>query len=159
MRARLLLLQAILLFYLAITIAGFLFTMLRIRLPLPWVLVRFSYNMMAPYQGDTDINEEMVAEGLRNSFWEPIDLNPYFPVGAGEKNVRMYLRSFRSTEDQRAVGAYTDFAVALLERERANGHQWKEVRLTWEEWPRSPLGFSALRKMPDLIRTPIVTVQ
>ena len=158
-RTRTILLQSVLLFYLAVTIAGFLFTMLRVRLPLPWILIRWSYNMMAPYQGDTDINEEMVAEGLRNGRWEFIDLNPYFPVGAGEKNVRMYLRSFRSSEDERAVGAYADFAFALLERERAKGNQWEEIRLSWEEWPRSVLGFSALRRAPDLIRTQIVTVR
>lgn len=159
-RTRTIILNAILLAFLAVTIAGFLFTMLRIRLPLPWILIRWSYNMMAPYQGDTDINEELVAEGLTDQgTWSRIDLAPYLPFGPGERNVRMYLRSFRSSEDELAVGAYKTFAAKLLEVENTyqGGRPWKAVRLTWEEWPRSPEGFDALRQAPHLIRTPIVT--
>ena len=156
-RMRLVFLNTILITFLAIALAGFLFTMFRIRLPLPWILVRFSYNMMAPYQGDTDENEELVAEGLTdNGAWAYIDLHPYLPFGDGERNVRMYLRSFRKSEDELALGAYQEFAKKLFEREHARDIPWKSVRLVWEEWPRSPLGFNAARM--DAVRTPIVTV-
>ena len=157
-RARAILLNSILLAYLAITLAGFLFTMFRVRLPLPWILIRWSYNMMAPYQGDTDFNEELVAEGLAaNDVWARIDLSPYLPFGDGERNVRMYLRSFRKSEDELALGAYQELAKQLFAREKDQGKAWMAVRLTWEEWPRSPEGFDALRKEPHLVRTFIVT--
>lgn len=145
-------------FYLAITASAILYTITRIRVPfLPWFFVRWSYNTMAPYQGDTDFNDDLVAEGLIGRTWHPISLDPYLPFGHGEKNVRKHLRSFQMREqhffpdpadDGLYISKYREFATQLLAHEREKGNTYEAIRLTWVTWPRSPEGYEAMRIAP-----------
>ena len=153
-------LQTILLFYLTVTGAALLYTLFHIHTPVPWALVRFSYTMMAPYQGDTEINEDLVAFGeYADRSTKIIDLDRYIPGGKGERNVRKYLRSFRRTEDDLQVQKYTDFAEQLFARERKKDPNLTSVTLNWHAWPRSPQGFDALRTPPHLVATFITRVR
>lgn len=154
------LLQTILLCYLTITGSALLYTLFHIRTPVPWTLTRFSYTMMAPYQGDTEINEDLVAFGeYADGSTAIIDLDRYIPGGKGERNVRKYLRSFRRTEDDLQVRKYTEFAQLLLERERKKDPHIRAITLNWHVWPRSPHGFDALRQPPHLKATFITRVR
>ena len=147
--------------YLAITAEALLYTLFRVR-AWPWPLVRWSYGMMAPYQGDTDFNDDLLAEGKRaDGTWQKIDLDPYFPVGHGEKNVRKHLRTFKPAEGVDPAGYHAAFSVfgkQLLERERLRGREYRAVRLTWQQWPRSPLGYEARKNPPDLLERVITEV-
>jgi hypothetical protein len=154
--------HAVVVSYLVVTAAAFVYTMTRVRpVPYPlWPLVQMSYGMMAPYQGDTEINEDLIAEGKRpDGKWERIHLDPYFPVGFGEKNVRKFLRSFKAQGTEVHRRKYTEFAWKLLERERRRGRPCEAVRLLWQEWERSPAGFHFLQHEPFVSTQFITQVQ
>ena len=138
--------QAIVIGYLGITLTALLYTLFRIQLPLvPSFLMHFSYGMMAPYQGDNERNDDLYAEGeLPDGHRARIDLAPYFPYGFGERNVRMYLRSFSPDSARRHQG-YVSLAEQLLVSERKLGTPYVSLKLYGETWPRSPAGFEALR--------------
>jgi hypothetical protein len=133
--------------YLAVTFAGLTYTLLRVRLPLPWTLVRYSYGMMGPFESYNSKNPELVAEGLtREQTWEPIDLGTYFPTLRGERSARMHLLSYHFERDWDVrMAAYTSWALQVLKHEQEEGREIVSVRLFWEEWPVSPAGYEALR--------------
>lgn len=160
--------SALIFFYFAITASAILFTLTRIRVPfLPWFFIRWSYNVMAPYQGDTDFNDDLVAEGeLPNGVWEQVNLDPYLPFGKGERNVRKHLRSFQMREqhffpdpadDGLYLAKFQEFATQLLAHEREKGNTYEAIRLTWVSWPRSPDGYEALR-IPLFTKEEIITI-
>lgn len=148
----------VILAYLCVTAFAFLYTMIRVRPPaMLWPMVRFSYGMMAPYQGDTETNEDLVLEGqLPDGRWEIIALESYFPFGFGEANVRTYLRSFKARGRDILRAKYAELGWQILMRERDHGRMYTTVRLLWQEWPRSPAGFGFLRRAP-FVETFVIT--
>lgn len=156
-------LHAVILFYVAVTLDGFAYTMLRVHSSvLPWGIVRYAYAAMAPYQGFRPWNMDLVAEGLRDdSLWEAIDLLPYYPAfSRGQINVRQQLLALRwraqDTGDDALVDrAFTSLAEMIREREAAQGRVYSRVRLTWVEWPVSPAGYAFLRNPLFLRTTPL----
>ncbi len=142
--------QTVVLAYLCVTALAFLYTMVRVRPPaMLWPVVRFSYGRMAPYQGDTETNEDLVLEGqLPDGRWEVIALEPYFPFGFGEANVRVYLRSFKARGHDVLRAKYAELGLQILAREHEQGRTYTTLRLLWQEWPRSPAGFDFLRRVP-----------
>lgn len=142
--------------YLTITGAGFLYTMLRLRVPLLWPFAYFSYSAMAPYQGYTTLNDELIAEGLReDGVWERIDPYPYLaPLRQGGRHIRLHLRGFLifdaddATNRARLREKYTDLAWLLLDHEQRQGRSYNTIRLLWQEWPISPAGYDALQHDP-----------
>ncbi|TSC78805.1 MAG: hypothetical protein G01um101425_964 [Candidatus Peregrinibacteria bacterium Gr01-1014_25] len=142
-------LRAIVLAYLAVTLLGLRAAMThRVpQLPFLHAAVFFSYAMAAPYQGDTWWNGALAAEGRHpDGTWEAIELTPYFPMGNGEANARMFLRSLKPAG--RRFAAAVDIGLQLQAREAEQGRTYDRVRVLWEEWPRSPEGFAALRREP-----------
>ncbi len=140
--------QAVVLAYVTITASAFLYTMLRIKPPVPRLLLYWSYGMMAPYQGDTWFNDDLRAEGkLADGTWEEISLDRYLPAGPGEKNVRKHLKTFQPDHDTYRR-KFTTFALQLLARERDQGKPYDAVRLMWLSWPRSPAGHDYLKMSP-----------
>lgn len=139
-----------LLVFLTVTIAGFVFTMTRVYVPLiPRRLIHFSYGMMAPYQGDVPWNADLGAEGQRaDGSWVDVDLDPYYPFEFGEKNVRMHMRSFKAFGDEVRREKFSELAEQLLAHERERGRPYQALRLSWYLWPRSPAGFTFLRHEP-----------
>lgn len=151
--------------YLSVVASALLFTLQRITLPIPRTLLLFSYATMAPYQGYTRENDELIAEGrLEGGSIIPINLKPYYPLGHGWESVRMRLRSFRVSDDDDPGGRealrvkYRELAFLLLERERIRGRSFQSVRLLWEEWPLSPRGYTSLRFPPFTEVTEITQV-
>lgn len=140
--------MSVVVFYLAVTCAAFIYVMTRIRVLFPEPVVIFAYGMMAPYQADSEWNTDFIAEGLQGTAWHPIDLAPYYPFGFGETNVRKHLITFHwrgAESDQRARASQ---ALQILALERRRGHSYTAVRIIQQQWPRSPEGFDALRKKP-----------
>jgi hypothetical protein len=136
--------------------------MARVRF-LPQDLVVFVYSTMAPYQGYNRDNDELRAQGqLPDGSWETIDVRRYYPLGHGWESLRMRLRSFRTKEfdDPSEVpgllARYEDLGRLLLAAERRRGMPYESVRLTWESWPLSPLGYDALR-LPAFVTTEEIT--
>jgi hypothetical protein len=130
---------------------GFFYTMTHRWPPfIPWRLAMMSYGMMGPWQGYTLNNSRIVARGLtKEGQWESIDLEAYFPFLRGETGIRMLLRPFRNQKR----GKYRGLAQRLLELEANKGRTYSSVRLSWEKWPKSPLGFHARRTKPWLTET------
>jgi hypothetical protein len=126
---------------------AFTFTMVRVQIPfIPWPLLRFHYGMMAPYQGYSMTNADLLAEGKRSDgSWERIDLAPYYPTIRGTQIMYRRLRSYFALGNAAHTDAYRKLALLLLEREQRKGRTYEAIRLTWQQWPVSPLGFEAMR--------------
>ena len=149
--------------FLLITLLAFFVTMFHEEMPFtplflqPFVL--FGYGMMAPYQGYERLNTDLFAEGLTaNGQWQEINLDPYFPVLRGEKNIRETKLLFRDGSGADIVTAHArKIAERLLTVEHEHGHAFQSVKLSWEEWPPSPLGYDALRHSSSLPTEVLVT--
>lgn len=150
--------------YVGMTLDAFSYTMLRRWSGLfPWPIVRYLYAMMAPYQGIRPVNTALVAEGMRDDGqWDVIDLRPYYPsYSLGQMNVRQELLfikwsgAYWQMPDLRER-RYRELAQMLQSREAGEGRNYSKVRLSWDEWPPSPEGFSA--KRPQGTRTFITEV-
>ncbi|MBI3336631.1 hypothetical protein HYZ98_03650 [Candidatus Peregrinibacteria bacterium] len=153
--------SAILITYLLITGAAFLYTIGRFRIPLlPWPLIHVSYTLMAPYQGDVPWNGVFIAEGeLPDGRWTPIPLESYFPFIRGEASVRMALHSFQKEDSPAFLYAkYRELALKLLEQERTKGNIFDHIRIIYRTWPRSPEGYRTLYKEPFFLRNELVTL-
>lgn len=143
-KVRPVLLQAIVITYLAWTACAFVLTMTKFQL-LPMSILRWSYGMMAPYQGDTPWNADFTYEGrLPDGSWQLIDIAYYFPHQFGEANVRRFIRTYQASGTLEHRDKFTEFAEVLLAHEHARGKKYDAVRIWYEEWPRSPAGYSAL---------------
>ncbi len=145
--------------YLFLTFCAWTYTLFRWS-PLPWHAERFFFGMMAPYQGYSLQNVEMVAEGKRaNGTWERIDVQSYFPGSRGERNFRSFLLDFR-TSDEAAKIAYKKFAGLVRTHESIHGKLYDEVRITFDAWPVSPEGWYAMRKPPFVQRVdPLLSLE
>lgn len=142
--------QGILIGYIIILLSGFLYTLFRIHTPLvPWVFTRWSYMLMAPYQGYSTENEDIIAQGqLPDGTWETIDLSRYFPYIVGETNVRLHMRSFRYLDDPnlfREKFAVTAKKLLALE---AKENPYIMLRLSAVRWPASVAGYTFNRQEP-----------
>jgi hypothetical protein len=155
---RVVLRHTIILAYLLITGAAFIYTMTGIALPVPWHLLRWSYGMMAPYQGDTDWNADIRAEGkLPSGSWETIRLQPYYkPFGHGEEMSRKYLVQEAATNIAGKEQLYRKIAEQLLTHQKRAGKEYTTVRIWRDRWPRSPEGFEAQR-LPAFTETVLLT--
>jgi len=147
----------ILLAFLAFSTGGFYYTMTREYPPfIHWRLSRFSYGMIAPWQTYTVNNTELIAEGkLSDGSWERIDLKRYFPYQIGERNIRETIRTLGGNRTEE----YRHMASEIQERENERGKTYSNIRLSWEKWPKSPLGYEALRTEENLTTTPIINFE
>lgn len=147
--------QLIVVCYLVITAAAFIYTMTRIQI-FPQTLISWSFGMMAPYQGDTDWNAHLIAEGKRPSgVWQRIDLTPYYaPFSHGEGLIRRYFFHAGTFGTPGNLARYRQLGEALLRVEPS----YLAVRFTLERWPRSPEGFEAKHIPASTTVIPLVTV-
>lgn len=146
------LLHTIVFLYLTITLLAFFFTMTRWPAFLGKIdAVYWSYGMMAPYQGDTSWNADLVAEGqLPDGSWEEISFDPYMPYGFPEQNVRKFLRVYKRMRTGMQKQKFTELALQLLDKERERGKQYAAVRFFFDRWDRSPAGY-------EFLHTPLFT--
>ena len=147
MKAKKILQELVVAVYIAMTLAGFSYTMFRYWLPgVPRVLAVFDYGMMAPFQGYRTFNDELVAEGrTAGDEWQTINLQPYYPFNRGETSFRMHLVSFRYENPDVPSQKYRELARILKQLEAQAGREWQSVRLHMEKWPKSPAGYYYLR--------------
>ncbi len=160
MNMRLIFQHAVVVFYIAMTLAGLSYTLLRYSVPgVPWQIRRFSYGMMAPFQNYLTSNEELIAEGrLVGGDWQRIDIDPYFPFIRGEKAMRSYLVSFRNQGDDIWPEKYRQLARSIQLLEADEGRQWESVKLGLEKWPMSTGGYAFLRIAPFITYTSLVQI-
>lgn len=135
----------ILIGFITITSAAFVFTMTRVTL-LPWYTIALSYGMMAPYQSTTPYNFAMVAEAvLEDGSRHPIDLKKYYPMSDPEMYIREYVPFAQWRQDGSGPTAlaatYDSIARQILRREKADEAGIVRIELFWEQWPLSPWGF------------------
>ena len=159
MSLRLFFQQLVVVCYLVITAAAFVYTMTRERL-LPQPVISWSFGMMAPYQGDTDWNAVLVAEGkLTSGAWQRIDLEPFYrPFSHGEGLIRRYFFHDGTFGTPGNTTRYRQLGEALLRLEQRAGHPFTAIRFTLEQWPRTPEGFEA-KHLPQFTKViPLVTV-
>lgn len=148
----------IILFYLTITAHAFFFTMTKIVPPyISYDLLRPSYGMMAPYQGDRAWNGDLRLMGeLPDGTMEPVDIDRYLPYGEGERNVRKFLRVYGWMGPLGHRQKFGELGLLVLDRERARGKPYRSIEMYFDYWWRSPEGYSALR-LPDLMESTYIT--
>jgi hypothetical protein len=162
LRPAVLLRHAFLLLYLFVTVSAFLytFTITALRVPgIPYLVLRWAYGMMAPYQGDNEWNRALLVEArLPDGTWTPVDISRYMPYGFGERNAREFFRVFEPKGDAYKKQKIGEFASQILAKERARGMPYAALRVSFEDWPRSPGGFEHLRHDPFIDRTFLIQV-
>ena len=138
--------HTVIVFFLLVTFAAFVYTMTRITLPgIPKVFTYWSYSMMAPYQGDVSWNADLYIEGeLPDGTWEQVTLDRYMPHGFGERNVRKFFRMYGFNGDRSKRPMYAAYLLQVLDRERERGKPYKSLRAYFDQWDRSPAGFEFL---------------
>ena len=133
--------------------------MVRIELPfIPNRVLHFFYGMMAPYQGYTTDNFDLLAEGKKGERWERINLDPYYPMILGNQVMFRRLRSFHAESEEVSRKKYTELAERLLKYEKERGQAFERIRLTWQAWPMSIRGWDALRREPLIKNYPLTEV-
>ncbi len=139
------LLDAILIGWLIVTIGGVYRTFTHETPPILAGLTFFSYGMLAPYQKDGDTNiEPVVIAWDASGASRLLRIEKYFPGAHGERNSRMRLE--KMNQDLESMKhQYEPILTQVLLHERAAGHVYVGLDLFWEVWPRSPLGYDALR--------------
>lgn len=149
-----------LLYFLSMTAYAFLYTMSRVEMfPfIPWVVLRYHYGMMAPYQGYATENADLLAEGLEEGAWQRIDLDPYYPMILGNQIMYRRMRSFSFLEPEIHQKKYGELAQKLLMLEAEKEEQYESIRLTWQEWPMSIEGWDAGRTEEETVNFPIITI-
>lgn len=142
--------QFILSTYLFITLSGFLYTLFRVEIPLvPWVFTRWSYMLMAPYQGYATYNEDIIAEGKKSDgTWETIDLTEYVPYILGETNVRLHQRSFRYLDDPNLFREKFTITAQKLLILKQKKYPYTALRLSYIRWPATIGGYTFNRHEP-----------
>ena len=155
--------HTIIITYLMITFLAFVLTMTHTYVPVVSTVLRpviaYSYGMMAPYQGYERLNEALMAEGLgADGTWRSISLDPYFPVLRGERKIREYYLIYGDGKNPDIVTEHaTRVAKTLLQLEHERGSEFTAVRLSWDQWQPSPLGFEALHHEPSLFTRLLAT--
>ncbi len=146
--------HAVVIVYLTITAAAFIFTMSVGNLSLlPYAWFHWNYGMMSPYQGDVSWNKGLMVEGeLPNGKHALVDLEPYLPYGFGERNVRLFMRMFLSLGEQAYRDKFAQLGLMILDRERAAGRPYTSLTLRFDQWPRSPAGY-------EFLHLPLFTTQ
>lgn len=131
--------------YLFVTANALTYTIFR-RSLLPTPVIRYFYGMMAPYQGYSTQNIELVAEGKRaDDSWETIDLLPYFPGSTGERTFREFLLSHRAQGKEVTRQGYARLAEEIRIQETHRGRPYTEIRLAFDTWPMAVDGYEMLR--------------
>lgn len=156
--------NAMVVFFLAVTLNGFLLTVWRIYLEfIPYWPTYLSYSAMAPYQAGGPTYLALAAEGeVASGEWKEIDLAEYYPLARGRYDVRMlevgWLRLASGpsmTGDESYERKFRKLAQRLHQHETERGRPIARVRLSWDEWPFSPWGGDA--RYHERKRTPLVT--
>lgn len=133
--------------YLLMTAAAFYLTMTHrfpenfLRLPLHYV-----YGMMAPYQGASPLNRELVLVGYdERGVATVIDMDRYFPGLKGERNARQMLDQIadRSTETLRTY--YLLYLQDIDAHLQDEGRAFLSYALWRETWAQSPEGYGVGR--------------
>jgi hypothetical protein len=135
--------DSLLVTYLLLTAWAFFVTMTHIfpTGPLrPFVI--FSYGMMAPYQGASDINTELVLVTMtEEGITERHSIDRYFPGLHGERNSRQLLEQFADRSLESLQPHYIIFLEQFLELARNDGRNYKSVRLYSESWKHDERGY------------------
>ncbi|TSC60805.1 MAG: hypothetical protein Greene041662_37 [Candidatus Peregrinibacteria bacterium Greene0416_62] len=131
--------------YLFVTANALAYTVFRKSL-LPTPIIRYFYGMMAPYQGYSTHNAELVAEGQKtDGAWEVIDLLPYFPGSIGERTFREFLLSHRAQGKEATRQGYEHLIEQIRIQEAHRGRTYSDIRLAFDTWPMAPDGYETLR--------------
>ncbi len=144
--------------YLVITAGGMYQTVTHIQSPIFPTLSQFSYGMLAPYQGDSDINAEVVLiaeeEGGATRI---LPVGRFFQGELGERTVRSLLEQLKDRDVPALREIYEPMLVQILQHERDKGHAYLSLSIYQEAWPKSVDGYEALRTRS--IRTFIASVR
>lgn len=104
------------------------------------------YGTMAPFQGYTTENYELVAEGRpTNGVWQEINLQQYVPAGRGEFAYRGFNLEFEAGQ-KGEMNLFELYAQKLQAAEARNGRLFAEIRLIRRRWPTSPAGYHYLNR-------------
>ncbi len=83
---------------------------------------------------------EVVAFGSDATGERRIDLAKYFPVSRGQMAYRLWFQTSRNAGPEVAEQHYADLANQIERKENV-----RDVHFMIETWPRSQLGYDALR--------------
>jgi hypothetical protein len=139
--------DALIVTYLLITGWAFFITMTHVfpTGPLQPVVI-FSYGMMAPYQGASAVNTELVVRAMTPAGATVLtSIDRYFPGLHGERNSRQLLEQFADRSPENLEPYYRRFLEQFLALEAAQGRVYASASLFSEVWQRDSAGYDAGR--------------
>ena len=141
--------------YLIIAFLAILFALTRIRPPsMLWPVVRYEYEMIAPFQKYGTSHSHLAAQVYINGTWVSIDLEPYLPFSRAERFIRAKLYSVKSIVGREAKNQlHAQMLEKLQHQEKLHGRTYEKMQLIVEQWPTSPDSFTFFRHKPFLTRT------
>lgn len=110
-------------------------------------LTRFSYGMLAPYQGDSDENYDIAVVAWHQNMSVLHPVHQYVPGIFGEKILRITMVFIPEKDIEGRRKAYTSFFSQILEHERDTGKQIDRFDVYSEVWQRSPLSYYERRPL------------
>ncbi len=140
-------LNGLIVLYLLVVAGGLCTTVTHRPVRVLTALTDFMYGMLAPYQFDNPTNVDLAVTAWDNEGRSVLlPVAHYFPGQLlGERNSRMRLEKLHDQSLPSMAAAYRKILLQILEREHQAGHEYVRLDLVWEEWPRSALGYDALR--------------
>lgn len=104
--------------------------------------ILFAYGMIAPYQGASNNNTELVLVGYQDSGVATIiDLDGYFPGLHGERNARQNFDMLAETSIEKLAPFYGNYVSQIFDHEKAKGNMFTHLELIREQWPKSVEGY------------------
>jgi hypothetical protein len=138
-------LDSVIVAYLLITAGGMYITVTHEPLFVLQPLARYSYGMLAPYQGDSDWNSDIAVVAWQGNASVLLPVDTYFPGMLGERNVRMILSHIPAWETHEKKQAFERVFSQILTHERQAGRPYDRIDVYAEDWLRSPESYDARR--------------
>ncbi|MEQ1849451.1 MAG: hypothetical protein ABL890_02580 [Candidatus Peribacteraceae bacterium] len=110
-------------------------------------IVIFSYGMMAPYQGSSAVNTELVVRATTPEGTTVLaSIDHYFPGLHGERNSRQLLEQFADRSPEKLEPYFDRFLEQFLALEAGQGRLYSSATLFSEVWLRDPAGYDRGRE-------------
>lgn len=148
--------QAIVIGFLLMTFSGFVYTVSRAKLPIPWIFTNWSYHMMGPFQGYDRENYDMLIEvQAKDGTWRKIENETLLDLPRQKRTAVLTLKKFSDDPIDMRFEQYRELAMKLFDSLNRS-EEITALKISLEYWPQSEEGIDVLRK-PPLVRTQFIT--
>ncbi len=154
------LLQHVIVFgYVIMMIAGFIFAVSRMALPIPRFFTDWSYRMIAPFQGYDKENYDVLIDAKRpDGSWQTIDPATLLSLPRSKRTAFFMMSNFKDAPIDERYEHYKELANGMLSYLQSTGEDYDSLRMSFLFWPQSPLGIEHFRDSTFARTIPVIQV-